>query len=71
MGLYLGFAWELAYLGKKAGVITNYLAFPIAKGLISLGSNFHNKKDGKAIQGIEAKDISLMSALCQYRHCEL
>ncbi|WP_075348799.1 class I SAM-dependent methyltransferase [Algoriphagus marinus] len=54
-GIISRLAWELAYLGKKAGVITQLLSLPIAKGLIHLDRFFHNKKDGNAIQVIGKK----------------
>jgi hypothetical protein len=54
-GIISRLAWELAYLGKKAGVITQLLSLPIAKRLIHLDRIFHSKKEGNAIQVIGRK----------------
>ncbi len=54
-GIISRLAWELAYLGKKAGVITQLLTLPIAKGLIHLDRIFHRKNEGNAIQVIGRK----------------
>lgn len=48
-------AWELAYLGKKVGTLTQLLTLPIAKGLIHLDRLFHRNKWGNAIQVIGRK----------------
>lgn len=48
-------AWELAYLGKKAGVVTQLLSLPLAKGLIHMDRWFHHGKWGNAIQVIGKK----------------
>ncbi len=49
------FAWELAYLGKKLGVITQLITLPIAKMFIHLDRIFHRGKWGNAIQVIGEK----------------
>ncbi|WP_109831422.1 class I SAM-dependent methyltransferase [Reichenbachiella versicolor] len=49
------FAWELAYLGKKMGVITQLLTLPLSKLLIHADRIFHNNKWGNAIQVIGKK----------------
>lgn len=49
------FAWELAYLGKKPGVITQLLTLPIAKALIHLDRLLHKGTWGNAIQVIGKK----------------
>jgi hypothetical protein len=49
------FAWELAYLGKKAGTITQVITLPIAKGLIHMDRWFHRGTWGNAIQVIGRK----------------
>lgn len=49
------FAWELAYLGKKAGVIGQLMTLPIAKGLIHLDRLVHRPTWGNAIQVIGRK----------------
>ncbi len=48
-------AWELAYLGKKAGMITQLLTLPLAKMLIRLDRKFHCETWGNAIQVIGQK----------------
>lgn len=52
------FAWELAYLGKKAGLITQLITLPIAKLFIHLDRAFHHNHWGNAIQVIGKKPIS-------------
>lgn len=54
-GIISRLAWELAYLGKKAGVFTQLLSLPVSKGLIHLDRLVHRKKDGNAIQVIGRK----------------
>lgn len=54
-GLLSRLAWELAYLGKKAGTITQLITLPVAKALIHLDRLFHNGKQGNAIQVIGKK----------------
>lgn len=51
-------AWELAYLGKKPGIVTQLLTLPIAKGLIQIDRLIHNGTWGNAIQVIGQKPIS-------------
>ena len=48
-------AWELAYLGKKAGTITQLLSLPLAKALIHVDRWVHTGKSGNAIQVIGRK----------------
>lgn len=48
-------AWEIAYLGKKLGVITQLITLPIAKGLIHLDRLVHRPTWGNAIQVIGRK----------------
>ncbi|GAB5525503.1 MAG: hypothetical protein Roseis2KO_33750 [Roseivirga sp.] len=48
-------AWELAYLGKKAGIITQVISLPIAKALIGLDRWIHRGTWGNAIQVIGKK----------------
>ena len=47
--------WELAYLGKKKGLITQILSLPIAKLLVQLDSIFHGNSWGNAIQVVGRK----------------
>lgn len=49
------FAWELAYLGKKLGVITQLITLPIAKAFIHLDRVLHKGSWGNAIQVIGQK----------------
>ncbi|TDQ17053.1 ubiquinone/menaquinone biosynthesis C-methylase UbiE [Algoriphagus boseongensis] len=51
------FAWEIAYLGKKAGVLTQLLSLPLAKGLIHMDRWVHSGKWGNAIQVIGRKPL--------------
>ena len=51
-------AWELAYLGKKPGIITQLLTLPIAKGLIQIDRLIHKGAWGNAIQVIGQKPTS-------------
>ena len=48
-------AWELAYLGKKASVVTQLLSLPMAKCLIQLDRLVHHNRWGNAIQVIGQK----------------
>lgn len=48
-------AWELAYLGKKPGIITQLISLPIAKALIGLDRLIHKGTWGNAIQVIGKK----------------
>ncbi|MCE7995414.1 MAG: methyltransferase domain-containing protein [Roseivirga sp.] len=50
--------WELAYLGKKMGILTQLLSLPIAKLLIHLDRRFHSETWGNAIQVIGQKPAS-------------
>lgn len=50
--------WELAYLGKKAGLFTQLISLPVAKLLIHLDRFFFNGKHGNAIQVIGQKPQS-------------
>ena len=50
--------WELAYLGKKAGLLTQLISLPFAKILIHLDHFFFNGKQGNAIQVIGQKPQS-------------
>lgn len=54
-GWWSRLAWELAYLGKKAGTVTQLLTLPIAKGLIKLDRLVHGRRKGNAIQVIGKK----------------
>ena len=47
--------WELAYLGKKFGLVTQLISLPIAKTLIHLDRIFHRPNWGNAIQVIGIK----------------
>lgn len=51
-------AWELAYLGKKLGIISQLLTLPIAKLLIHGDRLFHSGSWGNAIQVIGQKPTS-------------
>lgn len=52
------FAWELAYLGKKVGLITQLLTLPVAKFFIHLDRLIHHNNWGNAIQVIGQKPLS-------------
>lgn len=47
--------WELAYLGKKQGIVGQLLSLPIAKGLVLLDRLVHRGTWGNAIQVIGKK----------------
>lgn len=47
--------WELAYLGKKQGLIGQLLSLPLAKGLVLLDRLVHRGTWGNAIQVIGKK----------------
>lgn len=47
--------WELAYLGKKTGIIGQLVTLPIAKGLIHIDRQVHPDTWGNAIQVIGQK----------------
>lgn len=49
------FAWELAYLGKKTGIIGQLLSLPVAKLFIHIDRLIHSNKWGNAIQVIGQK----------------
>lgn len=49
------FAWELAYLGKKPGIVSQLLTLPIAKALIHLDRLVHGGNWGNAIQVVGQK----------------
>lgn len=51
------FAWEIAYLGKKAGLVTQLVTLPLAKGLIRVDRWVHSGKWGNAIQVIGRKPL--------------
>ncbi|HEY9118058.1 MAG TPA: methyltransferase domain-containing protein [Roseivirga sp.] len=55
-GWYSRLGWEIAYLGKKAGILGQLLTLPIAKGLIQFDRMFHIKLWGNAIQVIGVKE---------------
>ena len=55
-GWYSRLAWEIAYLGKKAGVLGQLVTLPIAKALIKLDRLFHANTWGNAIQVIGVKE---------------
>lgn len=55
-GWYSRLGWELAYLGKKAGVIGQMLTLPLAKMLIHFDRMFHVNTWGNAIQVIGIKE---------------
>ena len=50
--------WELAYLGKKIGIVGQLLSLPIAKLFIHLDRVFHHNRWGNAIQVIGKKPLS-------------
>ncbi len=54
-GILSRLGWELAYLGKKAGIITQALSLPIAKLLVNIDQFTHSNKSGNAIQVIGRK----------------
>lgn len=54
-GWWSRLGWELAYLGKKAGVITQLLSLPIAKVMVWIDRLVHTGKSGNAIQVIAKK----------------
>ncbi|MCS5491103.1 class I SAM-dependent methyltransferase [Algoriphagus limi] len=54
-GWFSRMGWELAYLGKKAGVIGQLSSLPIAKALVKLDRVFHDNTWGNAIQVIGKK----------------
>ena len=54
-GWFSRFGWELAYLGKKAGMIGQLVSLPIAKLLIRLDRMAHKGNWGNAIQVIGKK----------------
>lgn len=54
-GILSRLGWEIAYLGKKAGIFTQALSLPIAKFLVILDQFTHNNKRGNAIQVIGQK----------------
>ncbi len=54
-GILSRFAWEMAYLGKKAGTFTQLLTLPFAKALIHLDRLVHSGNKGNAIQVIGKK----------------
>ena len=49
--------WEIAYMGKKLGVVTQLLSIPISKTLILLDKLFHYGNWGNAIQVIGKKPL--------------
>lgn len=49
--------WELAYLGKKQGLIGQLLSLPLAKGLVLLDRLVHSNRWGNAIQVIGKKPV--------------
>ncbi len=54
-GWFSRLGWELAYLGKRMGVITQLLTLPISKGLIQMDRLIHQGNWGNAIQVIGQK----------------
>lgn len=54
-GWFSRLGWELAYLGKKLGIIGQLLTIPIAKSLIWIDRFFHRRASGNAIQVIGQK----------------
>jgi len=54
-GIVSRFAWELAWLGKKGGFITQLISLPISKGLIKLDPLFHKGTKGNAIHVVGTK----------------
>lgn len=54
-GILSRMAWELAWLGKKAGFITQLITLPLAKALIHLDPLFHKGTDGNAIHVLGTK----------------
>lgn len=57
-GWYSRLGWEIAYLGKKAGIIGQMLTLPLAKLLIKFDRMFHINTWGNAIQVIGVKTES-------------
>lgn len=51
------FAWELSYLGKKAGWLGQLITLPISKLFIHLDRAFHHNRWGNAIQVIGRKTL--------------
>ncbi|WP_111668996.1 class I SAM-dependent methyltransferase [Algoriphagus litoralis] len=49
--------WELAYLGKKQGILGQLLSLPVAKGLVLLDRLVHRNTWGNAIQVIGKKPV--------------
>lgn len=54
-GWFSRLGWELAYLGKKLGIIGQLMSIPVAKSLIWMDQFFHRKSGGNAIQVIGKK----------------
>lgn len=54
-GWWSRLAWELAYLGKKAGLVTQLLTLLVAKLLIQIDRLIHKNHSGNAIQVIGKK----------------
>ena len=57
-GVLSRLGWELAYLGKKAGVITQLLSIPLSKGLIHLDRILHTGSWGNAIHVVGRKPLN-------------
>lgn len=55
-GWYSRLGWELAYLGKKAGLIGQLVSLPLAKLFIKFDRMFHVNTWGNAIQVIGVKE---------------
>lgn len=51
------FAWELAWLGKKGGMMTQLLTLPLAKLFIVLDPLFHRSTWGNAIHVVGQKPL--------------
>ncbi|MCH2081726.1 MAG: class I SAM-dependent methyltransferase [Saprospiraceae bacterium] len=54
-GFWSRLGWEIGYLSKRAGMITQLLFLPIAKFFVWLDRTTHNNKTGNAIQVIGQK----------------
>ena len=54
-GWWSRLAWELAYLGKKTGTVTQLISLPLAKAMVKIDRLVHSGKTGNAIQIIGKK----------------
>jgi 2-polyprenyl-3-methyl-5-hydroxy-6-metoxy-1,4-benzoquinol methylase len=56
-GLWSRLAWEIAYLAKKVGKVTQLLSLPFCKALVMIDQKFSLKQRGNTIQVIGRKPI--------------